>query len=79
MTWLAVAGAFLLASYVKGTTGMGFPLIATPMVALGAFWVGLRTQDRVRQETFIRILHVLLAGMAVFFLYRGLVIAGPSR
>jgi len=33
-TWIAVAGAFLVASYVKGTTGMGFPLIATPMVAL---------------------------------------------
>ena len=33
-TWVAVAGAFLLASFVKGTTGMGFPLIATPMVAL---------------------------------------------
>lgn len=32
--WVAAAGAFLVASYVKGTTGMGFPLIATPMVAL---------------------------------------------
>jgi uncharacterized membrane protein YfcA len=34
LTWIAVAGAFLLASYIKGTTGMGFPLIATPMVAM---------------------------------------------
>lgn len=34
ITWVAVAGAFVLASFVKGTTGMGFPLIATPMVAL---------------------------------------------
>jgi uncharacterized membrane protein YfcA len=34
LTWIAVAGAFLLASFVKGTTAMGFPLIATPMVAL---------------------------------------------
>jgi hypothetical protein len=34
ITWVVVAGAFLLASFVKGTTGMGFPLIATPMVAL---------------------------------------------
>jgi uncharacterized protein len=34
LTWVVVAGAFLLASFVKGTTGMGFPLIATPMVAL---------------------------------------------
>jgi len=34
LTWTAVAGAFLLASFVKGTTAMGFPLIATPMVAL---------------------------------------------
>jgi uncharacterized membrane protein YfcA len=34
ITWVAVTGAFLLASFVKGTTGMGFPLIATPMVAL---------------------------------------------
>lgn len=23
-----------MASYVKGTTGMGFPIIATPMVAM---------------------------------------------
>ncbi len=34
LTGVAVAGAFLLAAFVKGTTGMGFPLIATPMVAL---------------------------------------------
>jgi uncharacterized membrane protein YfcA len=34
ITWIAVAGAFLLASWIKGTTGMGFPLIATPMVAM---------------------------------------------
>ncbi|MBI4571830.1 MAG: sulfite exporter TauE/SafE family protein [candidate division NC10 bacterium] len=32
--WPAVAGGFLLASYIKGTTGMGFPLVATPMVAM---------------------------------------------
>ena len=34
LIWLAVAGAFLVASYVKGMTGMGFPLIATPVVAM---------------------------------------------
>jgi len=34
LTWVAVTAAFLLASFVKGTTGMGFPLIATPMVAM---------------------------------------------
>jgi len=34
LTWAAVTAAFVLASFVKGTTGMGFPLIATPMVAL---------------------------------------------
>jgi uncharacterized membrane protein YfcA len=34
LTWVAVAAAFLVASFTKGTTGMGFPLIATPMVAL---------------------------------------------
>jgi uncharacterized membrane protein YfcA len=33
-TTIAVAGALLLAAFVKGTTGFGFPLIATPMVAL---------------------------------------------
>ena len=33
-TTVVVAIALLLAAYVKGTTGMGFPLIATPMVAL---------------------------------------------
>ena len=41
-------------------------------VALAAFWVGLRTQDRVSQETFVRILHALLFGMALFLGYRGL-------
>lgn len=34
LTWPAVAGAFLVASFVKGTTGMGFPLIATPLVVM---------------------------------------------
>lgn len=33
-TTLIVALSLLLAAYVKGITGMGFPLIATPMVAL---------------------------------------------
>lgn len=33
-TTIVVGIALLLAAYVKGTTGMGFPLIATPMVAL---------------------------------------------
>ncbi len=33
-TTVLVAVSLLLAAYVKGTTGMGFPLIATPMVAL---------------------------------------------
>lgn len=34
LTTILVAGSLLLAAYVKGTTGLGFPLIATPMVAL---------------------------------------------
>src|SRR5499433_3918215 len=34
LTHLLVAAALLFAAYVKGTSGMGFPLIATPMVAL---------------------------------------------
>lgn len=33
-TTIVVAASLLVAAYVKGTTGMGFPLIATPMVAL---------------------------------------------
>lgn len=33
-TTVLVAASLLLAAYVKGTTGMGFPLIATPTVAL---------------------------------------------
>lgn len=33
-TTLLVAASLLLAAYVKGTTGLFFPLIATPMVAL---------------------------------------------
>lgn len=31
---IGVAAVLLLAAFVKGTSGMGFPLIATPMVAL---------------------------------------------
>jgi uncharacterized membrane protein YfcA len=42
-------------------------------VALLAFWVGLRVQDRVPQEAFRRILHILLFGMGVVFIYRGVV------
>ncbi|MGH7827571.1 MAG: sulfite exporter TauE/SafE family protein [Candidatus Binatia bacterium] len=34
LTTALVAVALLFASYVKGTTGLGFPMIATPMVAL---------------------------------------------
>ncbi len=33
-TTIFVALSLLLAAFVKGTTGLGFPLIATPMVAL---------------------------------------------
>lgn len=33
-TTILVAASLLLAAFVKGTTGLGFPLIATPMVAL---------------------------------------------
>jgi uncharacterized membrane protein YfcA len=33
-TTIFVGAILLLAAYVKGTTGMGFPLIATPVVAL---------------------------------------------
>jgi len=34
VTYIAVAVSLLLAAFVKGATGLGFPLIATPMVAL---------------------------------------------
>src|SRR3989337_2293524 len=34
LTTILVGVALLLAAYVKGTTGLGFPLIATPTVAL---------------------------------------------
>jgi uncharacterized membrane protein YfcA len=34
LTHLLVGAALLFASFVKGATGLGFPLIATPMVAL---------------------------------------------
>jgi uncharacterized membrane protein YfcA len=33
-TTILVAASLLMAAYVKGTTGFGFPLISTPMVAL---------------------------------------------
>jgi predicted membrane protein len=42
------------------------------VVALVAFGVGLRVQDRVPQATFSRILHLLLFAMGIFFVYRGL-------
>jgi uncharacterized membrane protein YfcA len=41
-------------------------------MALAAFWVGLKTQDRVRQDSFVRIIYVLLAAMAAYFVYRGI-------
>jgi uncharacterized membrane protein YfcA len=44
---------------------------ALTVVAAAAFWAGLKTQDRVRQETFRRILQTLLLGMALLFIYRG--------
>jgi hypothetical protein len=84
----AVASIFLVAkvSQLAAVAHWGFftPTIlqwsvALTMVALGAFWVGLKTQDRVRQETFVRILHILLFGMALFFVYRGLFAGGVSR
>lgn len=34
LTTILVGAALLFAAFVKGTSGMGFPLIATPMVAL---------------------------------------------
>ena len=34
LTYLLVGAALLLAAFVKGATGLGFPLIATPTVAL---------------------------------------------
>jgi len=34
LTTILVAAALLLAAFVKGTTGLGFPMIATPTVAL---------------------------------------------
>ena len=34
LTQVFVGIALLLAAFVKGATGLGFPLIATPMVAL---------------------------------------------
>lgn len=34
MTTILVAASLLVAAYVKGTSGLGFPLIATPAVAL---------------------------------------------
>lgn len=37
LTYLVVGIALLLAAFVKGVTGLGFPLIATPTVAL--FWI----------------------------------------
>jgi uncharacterized membrane protein YfcA len=76
-----VASMFLTAKLgqLAALSGWGlYPLGLVPWsavltaVALGAFWVGLRTQDRVNQEGFGRILRTMLAIMAAFFLYRGI-------
>jgi uncharacterized membrane protein YfcA len=76
-----VASMFLTAKLgqLAALSGWGlYPLRLVPWsalltgVALGAFWVGLRTQDRVNQEGFGRILRAMLAVMAAFFLYRGI-------
>jgi len=81
-----VASMFLTAklSQLAALSGWGlYPLRLVPWsaaltaVALGAFWVGLKAQDRVDQEGFGRILRAMLTVMAVFFLYRGLS-AGPA-
>ncbi len=75
-----VASMFLTAKLIQlvALSGWGlYPLRLLPWsalltgVALGAFWVGLKTQDRVNQEGFGRILSAMLAVMALFFLYRG--------
>src|ERR1043166_5534784 len=39
-TTIGIAAALLVAAFVKGASGMGFPMIATPMVAL---LLGIRT------------------------------------
>jgi uncharacterized membrane protein YfcA len=36
-TYLVVGITLLLAAFVKGATGLGFPLIATPTIALLLF------------------------------------------
>ena len=36
LTHVLVGAALLLAAFVKGATGLGFPLIATPMVVLSS-------------------------------------------
>jgi hypothetical protein len=46
--------------------------IGLTALALPAFWFGLSIQDRVPQATFARILQVLLLGMGMVFVYRGL-------
>jgi len=76
-----LASVFLTAkvSQLAAISGWGLytgPLVlgscALSLAALGAFWLGLRTQDRVRQETFRTIMSLLLFCMALFFIYRGL-------
>jgi hypothetical protein len=66
-------------SQLAALSGWGlYPLALLPwsaaltLVALGAFRIGLGVQDRVDQGGFTRILRVVLAAMAVFFVYRAL-------
>ncbi len=49
----------------------GLSVLAT-VVGLGAFWLGLKTQDRVDQVTFNRVVLGFLALLAVWLVIRGL-------
>jgi hypothetical protein len=49
----------------------GLSVIAS-LVALGAFWLGLKVQDRMNQVVFNRVVLVVLAGLGAFLVFRSL-------
>lgn len=48
------------------------PAVGLTLVALAAFWLGLRVQDRLAQRTFNRAVLTFLAGLGVWLLLRSL-------
>ena len=54
LTLALIGVAMLAAGFAHGVIGFGFPVVATPLVALAALFVGHRIHDRVSAATYAR-------------------------